>query len=141
MTAAEAWAAVVEGEDAAVFAYSVAGARVGASARAEALNGLDAHRAHRGRASALVTAAGGTPPTPAVAYDLPFEVTSRATARALMALVDNRLVGLYADAAEQASGDDRRWAARSAAENATRAVPWGAEPQAFPTGEAVGSAS
>lgn len=135
----EVWLAVVEGEDAAVFAYSVAGARVGTRARAAALNGLDAHRASRARASSLVVATGGTPPAPASAYELPFAVTSASRARELMALVDNRLVGLYADAAEASSGDERRWAARSAAENGTRAVGWGATPQAFPTAAVPGA--
>lgn len=133
MTLDEAWRAVVEGEDAAVYAYSIAGARVGAGARPKAVNGLDAHGAHRDRASAMVAAAGGTPPAPAAAYELPFAVDSAKAARRLMALVDNRLVGLYADAAEAAAGDERRWAARMAAECATRAVAWGAASQAFPS--------
>ena len=133
MTPGEAWSAVVEGEDAAVFAYSIAGARVGATARSRALNGRDAHQSHRNRASAMAVAAGGTPPGPAAAYDLPFEVDSARAARQLMALVDNGLVALYADAAEVTAGDERRWAARIAAENATRAVAWGAQTQAFPT--------
>jgi len=126
---------VVEGEDAAVFAYSIAGARVVSSARSRALNGLDAHRSHRDRASAMVVAEGATPPAPAPAYDLPFPVDSAKSARKLMALVDNRLVARYADAAEATQGDERRWAARTAAESATRAVAWGADSQAFPTGE------
>lgn len=134
MTPVEAWSAVVSGEDAAVFAYSVAGAR--SNSRSKALNGLDAHRAHRDRASAMVVEQGGTPPAPAAAYAFPFAVDSAKAARRLMALVDNRLVGLYADAAEAASGAPRRWAARTAAENATRAVSWGATSQAFPTGSA-----
>lgn len=139
MTSAEAWSAVVSGEDAAVFAYSVAGARVSASARPRALNGLDAHRSHRDRAAAMVVASGGSPPAPAAAYDFPFPVDSARAARRLMALVDNRLVGAYADAAEATAGDERRWAARIGAENATRAVAWGADPQAFPTGDATGA--
>ncbi len=134
MTAVEAWQAVVAGEDAAVFAYSVAGARVGAGARKKAVNGLDAHRSHRDRASAMVVAADTAPPAPAPAYEFPFEVDSSSSARDLMALVDNRLVALYADAAEASAGDDRRWAGRMAAECATRAVSWGAIPQAFPVG-------
>lgn len=134
MTPVEAWQAVVAGEDAAVFAYSVAGARVGSGLRTKAVNGLDAHRAHRDRASAMVIATDGTPPPPAAAYEFPFAVDSAATARDLMALVDNRLVALYADAAEAATGTDRRWAARIAAESATRAVSWGAQSQAFPVG-------
>ncbi len=134
MTASAAWAQVVSGEDAAVYAYSVAGARLGSEARRKALAGLDAHRANRDRAAAFIVAASATPPGSATAYELPIAVDSPQSARALLALVDNRLVGLYADAAEATTGPDRRWAARTAAECATRAVTWGAAPQAFPTG-------
>ena len=52
MTPLEAWTAVVAGEDAAVYAYSVAGGRVSGGARRRALAGLDAHRASRSRAAA-----------------------------------------------------------------------------------------
>lgn len=131
MTPAEAWSAVVSGEDAAVFAYSVAGARVSAESRARA--GLDAHRANRSRAAALVIAAGGTPPVAAAAYELPADVESGRGARAALASVDNALVAVYADAAASAEGEDRRWAALTAAECARRAVAWGAPTQAFPT--------
>lgn len=134
MTPVEAWTAVVSGEDAAVFAYSVAGAR--SNSRAKALSGLDAHRANRDRASAMVVESDATPPAPAAAYEFPFAVDSAKAARRLMALVDNRLVALYADAAEASAGAQRRWAARTGAENATRAVSWGAASQAFPTGSA-----
>ena len=135
MTPAEAWAAVVAGEDAAVYAYSVAGARVPAGARGRALAGLDAHRAPRDRATALLVKAGGTPSPPPAAYALPVDPARAREARRLLALVDNRLVALYADAAEAEQGPARRWSARMAAEAASRAVAWGAEPQAFPTGE------
>lgn len=136
MTPVEAWSAVVAGEDAAVYAYSVAGARVQGGARSRALAGLEAHRANRSRAAAAVTAAGGAPPTAAAAYELPDDVDSPRGARAVMAGVDNSLVATYADAAAAATAgsDDRRWAARTAAECAVRAVAWGAPAQAFPTG-------
>jgi hypothetical protein len=133
MTPAEAWSAVVSGEDAAIYAYSVAGARLADGPRQRALAGLDAHRSNRSRAAAAVTAAGGTPPAPAAAYELPDDVDRRAGARAAMAGVDNALVATYADAAAATTGDDRRWAARTAADYAARAVGWGAAPQAFPT--------
>lgn len=133
MTAAEAWSAVVAGEDAAGYGYSVAGGRVSGGARRRALAGLEAHRALRDRAALAVIAAGGTPPGPAAAYTLPPGVESAPSARSLMARVDNALVGLYADAAAASEGDDRRRAARAAAECAARAVAWGAPSQAFPT--------
>jgi hypothetical protein len=134
MTPLAALAAIVGGEDAAVYGYSVAGAHVSGGARTKALAGLAAHRANRDRAAAAIVAAGGTPPPGAIAYDLGGPVTSPAQARDLMALVDNRLVAAYADAAAATVDGERRWAARTAAECATRAVGWGAAPQAFPTG-------
>ena len=132
MTALEAWAAVVEGEDAAVYAYSVAGAQVSGGGRRKALAGLEAHRANRSRAASTLTALGVTPPPAAAAYDLPAGVEDPDVARSTMADVDNALVATYADAAAAADGDDRRWAARTATECAVRAVVWGAPPQAFP---------
>ena len=133
MTPIDAWSSVVTGEDAAVFAYSVAGARVKGSARRRALSGLEEHRANRSQAAALVTAAGGTPPPADAAYALPPDVDTPAGARRVMADVDNALVAVYADAAAAAAGDDRRLAARAGADCAVRAVQWGAPPQAFPT--------
>ena len=132
MTPIDAWAAVVSGEDAAIYAYSVAGARVGDGARRRALAGLDAHRASRSRAAAAVVAAGGTAPVAAAAYELPDDVATPRGARAAMAAVDTALVATYADAAAAATGKDRRYAARTAADCAVRAVAWGAAPQAFP---------
>ena len=140
MSVQPALAALVAGQDAAIYAYSVAGAHVAGKGRRKALVGLDAHRMNRERAASLIVADAGTPPGSATAYTLPGPVDSPASARALMALVDNRLVGLYADAAASVNGPDRRWAAQTAAECAMRAVGWGAAPQAFPTGPAVSSA-
>lgn len=133
MTPTEAWSAVVSGEDAAIYAYSVAGGRVSGSDRRSALAGLEAHRRRRSRAAAIVTAAGGTPPGPSPAYELPGNVGRARASRRLMADVDVALVALYADAAAASTAEDRRWAARCAADSATSAVAWGQEPQAFPT--------
>ena len=85
----------------------------------------------RGRPPAVV-AAGGTAPAAAAAYELPDDVATARGARAAMASVDTALVATYADAAAAATGDDRRLAARTAADCAVRAVAWGAAPQAFP---------
>ena len=85
MTTPDALAALVAGEDAAIYAYSVAGARVLGAGRRRALVALDSHRANRDRAASLVVAAGATPPGAAVAYALPGPVDSPAAARSLMA--------------------------------------------------------
>lgn len=132
MTAIEAWSAVVVGEDAAVQAYSVAGAQFSGADRRTAQAGLDAHRRHRTRAAEAVAAAGGQAPSAAESVVLPQDIRRPRVARALLAAVDLALVGVYADAAAASTGEDRRWAARSAAECAAAAVTWGAPTQAFP---------
>jgi len=134
VTPAEAWAAVVAGEDAAIYAYQVAGGRVAASDRRAARAGLDAHRQRRTRAAALLEQAGGEQPAGDSSYALPDSVARPRGARRLMADVDLALVPVYADAAGAAQGDDRRWAARAAADCATSAMAWGASAQAFPAG-------
>ena len=133
MTAPVALVALVQGIDAAIYGYSVAGAHVSGAGRRRALEGLSSLRASRDRAASLIVAAGEVPPGAAVAYALPEQVTSAGSARDLMALVDNRLVGLAADAAAALTGGERRWAARTGVEAAMRAVSWGAPSQAFPT--------
>ena len=133
MTPAEAWTAVVAGEDAAIYAYSVAGGRTSGSDRRLAQAGLQAHRRRRSRAAAIVTASGGTPPEGSPAYELPDNVSKARPARRLLSEVDVALVSLYADAAAASTAEDRRWAARCAADCASSAVAWGGASQAFPT--------
>lgn len=132
MTPQEAWAAVVSGEDAAVYAYGLVGPLVDAADQARARSALDAHRLRRDRARAALVAAGQTPPPAAAAYDPPFPVGDAAAAGRLAATVEERLVPVYADLAGASDGDDRRYAARTAQECATRAVSWGAAASAFP---------
>jgi hypothetical protein len=135
MTPAEAWSAVVEGEHAAVYAYSVAGAHLSGAAASRAVAGLAAHRANRDWATATIVAKHGTPPAGAIAYELPANVSTPAGARALLAEVDNRLVASYADAVAATTGGERRTAVRAAVDYAVRAVDWGADSQAFPAGQ------
>lgn len=122
------WEAVVAAEDACLYAYGAAGAR---------LSGPDRRRAERGRAAhlsaraAAATIASSTS-EPAPAYDLGGPVDSPAQARALLARVEMSLSAVYAEAAGASEGSERRSAARAAAECAMRAVDWGAVPQAFP---------
>ena len=128
----EAQTAVVRGEDAAVYAYSIAGPRVPAQRRA--LSALDAHRQARDLAAATLSA----PPPPASAYALPIQPDTPTHARELLAHVENALVPVYADLAAVTTGDARRRAVIAAQVCASRAVSWGALTQAFPQGQ-VGS--
>ena len=131
MTPVEAWTAVVVGEDAAVQAYGIAGAQLSGAERRAAQAGLDAHRLRRSRAAEALTAAGGQAPSASETYALPPRVRRPRVARALLAEVDLALVGVYADAAAASAAEERRWAARCAAECSAAAVSWGAPTQAF----------
>ena len=123
-------AAAVAGEDAAIYAYGVTGAMLGGAPRRRALEALRAHQSWRDRMTALMPP--GTAPTPAIAYDFPFQVTDREQTDQLAQLVENRLVVVYADLASSSVGDERAEAVLAACECATRAVSWGAPSQAFP---------
>lgn len=138
MTTLPEWAAVVSGEDAAIYAYSVAGARVAPADRRQAQAGLDTHRQRRSRAALLAAPSGSTVPAAPAAFALPPDIERPRVARRVLAEVENALVAVYADAAAASTGADRRWAARAAADCAVGAVAWGAEPQAFPTTERSG---
>lgn len=138
MSAEQAWSAVVTSEDAAIYAYSVAGARVASSERRQAQAGLDAHRQRRSRAANLVRESGGSVPAGASAFALPADVDRPRVARRVLADVENALVAVYADAAAAATGPERRWAARAAVDCGVSAVAWGAAPQAFPTAHGSG---
>ena len=122
-----ALADAIAGEEAAVYAYGLAGARLSGAARDRALGGLAAHRARvlqlRERAGSVPGAAGG--------YDVAAPVDED-EARGLLADVESRLAATYADLAAATSGDERVNAALAACECEVRAIGWGGEPEAFP---------
>lgn len=124
-----ALAHAIAGEEAAIYAYGLAGARLASTDRDRALGGLAAHRARLlqlrelAGTSALPGAPGGYDVTPPA--DEP-------QARALLADVESRLAATYADLAAATSGDERVNAALAACECEVRAIGWGGEPEAFP---------
>lgn len=126
------WQEVVSGEDAALYAYGLAGARLSGTARERAERSRREHRMLRARAAQLVTDSGGEVPTPAIAYDIDDVSLDRDQAQALLAQVELALIPIYAQAAGESIGPDRARAARSATECASRATAWGAPPEAFP---------
>lgn len=129
MTPDEALLAAIRGEEAAVYAYGVAGPRLESSDRDLALGGLAAHRA---RVLALRSAAADTIETGAPGGFVTGPVESPASARALLAEVEARLAATYADLAASVSGGDRRNAVLSACECSVRSIAWGASTAAFP---------
>lgn len=124
-----ALADAIAGEEAALYAYGLAGARLTGGARDRALGGLAAHRA---RVLQLRDLAGGAdvPGAPG-GYDVAAPADED-EARALLAGVESRLAATYADLAAATSGDERVNAALAACECEVRAIGWGGEPEPFP---------
>ncbi len=125
-------AAVIAGEQAAAFAYGVAGAHLASGQRAQALAGLDEHRLAATGWAAALRQAGGQSPAAASQYQLPSDVTNAQHATQLLQQVEAALVPLYADLSAASSGDVRSQAISQAMGCATRAVRWGGATQAFP---------
>lgn len=129
MTSGEAMSKVIEGADAAAYAYGIIGVHLEGVDERRARRALSAHRRARDvwqqRAPSLV-------PAPA-AFDLIEPVAGEAQARALAITVERRLVALYADLASATTGEDRAQAVSDAMACEGRAVTWGAATQAFPS--------
>ena len=132
MTENEALAAVISGLDATIYAYGVSGAHLSGDAQDRALSGLRAARSERDLAASRLSAAGGTVPGAAAAYELDPQVTDEATAKQLLGNVETRMAGVWADLAAATSGDARSTAIDAALLTATRGTSWGVDPVAFP---------
>lgn len=121
--------AAITGEEAAVYAYGVAGAWLEAADRDQALGGLATHRA---RVLALREMAPDAAESGAAGGYLTGPVNSPESARALLAGVEARLAATYADLASSVTGGDRRNAVLAACECSVRSIAWGAPTAAFP---------
>lgn len=121
--------AAVLGEEAALYAYGVAGPWLDAQDRDLALGGLAAHRA---RVLALRAAAPDDGEVGAPGGFVTGDVNSPASARALLAGVEARLAATYADLAAAVTEGERRNAVLSACECSVRSIAWGAPTAAFP---------
>ncbi len=121
--------ATIAGEQAAVYAYGVAGPWLDAADRDRALGGLAAHRS---RVLALRETADDADESGAPGGFVTGPVDSPATARALLADVEARLAATYADLAAVVGGGERRNAVLAACECSVRSIGWGAPTAAFP---------
>lgn len=130
-----AWRQIALGEEAAVYAYGVLAAAfpVGAE-RNRAIDLSVAHARARDRARAQLAAEDVDPDAPG-AFEIPFPVDGVTAARRLAALVESRLVDVYATQLAEFTGKARRNISAHANEAATRAVTWGARTTAFPGGQ------
>lgn len=121
--------AAILGEEAALYAYGVAGPWLEGTDRDLVLGGLAAHRA---RVLVLREAAADSEESGAPGGFVSGPVDSAGSARALLAEVEARLAAAYADLAAEVSGGERRNAVLSACECSVRSVAWGGATAAFP---------
>ena len=129
MSSDQAMAAAIDAEDACVYAYGVIGAHLVGAGRRKARRALEAHRVWRDR---WQQAYPGPYVPGASAYQLPFAVQDPQSARRLAALIEDRMVPVYADLAAATQEQDRSDALAAGCECATRSVSWGGPSLAFP---------
>lgn len=128
-TADAALRSAITGEEAAVYAYGVAGPWLDAADRDLALGGLAAHRA---RVLVLRQEAPDAAESGAPGGYQTGPVDSPESARALLAGVEARLAATYADLAAEVTEGDRRNAVLAACECSVRSIAWGGPTAAFP---------
>jgi hypothetical protein len=115
---------LLSGEEAAVYAYGVAGAHLNGAVLRDVLAGDREHRARRDDVTDRLRATGSRPAPAPVAYRLPGPVRSRNDALLLLTGVEERLAAVWADAAADLHAGLRVWAARELASVAVRAALW-----------------
>ena len=124
-----ALSAAISGEQAALYAYGLAGPALEGADRDRALGALAAHRARilLLRENATSSDEPGTPG----GYDIDAPASAD-EARRLLAGVESRLAAVYADLAAATTGDERSESVLAACECEVRAIGWGGPPEAFP---------
>jgi hypothetical protein len=124
--------AVLAAEHAVIYGYGVAGAHLEGAARRQAERGWTAHRARRDGLQERLSAAGENPAPPAPAYALPAPVDSERSARTLLALLEERLAAVWADAVGDLAGQLRGLAVDGLSDSAVAAAQWRGTSIAFP---------
>ncbi len=127
----DAWEAAVQAETAVAYAYAVAGPRVDPAQRSTAAALYDAHEAARDSALLALVAAGGEPGAIPTFFELPGPVAQPAEATALLALVESRLLVVYADLVRALPLEQRQVGLDGVLAASQRALQWGAAPGAW----------
>jgi hypothetical protein len=120
-------------ENAAVYGYSAAGAKL-ANARDKnaARVGYDAHRAQVRTITEWLAGLGSTPAPAAPVYRLPNAVVDNASARALLAAIEESVAAAYADVVAVASAQLQHDAALVLQTAAVREAQWRTTSVPFP---------
>jgi len=124
--------AAAAAENAAVYGYSVAGARLSASDKGVARTAYDAHRAQALVVAQWLADASATPDPDVPGYQLPSPVTDATSARATLVAIEESTAAAYADVIAAADPPLRRAAALALQLAATRAATWRGRATAFP---------
>jgi hypothetical protein len=121
-------------EHSACYGYGVVGAHLATGSAALAAAGADwiAHQRARDQLTAMIADRGGQPATAAVAYELPFPVTSATTAAQLAATMEDRVAQAYQALVALHEGELRMFGAQQVRVSALRAESWRGSTQAFP---------
>lgn len=119
-------------EHAAAYGYGVIAAQTSGAAKRAALNAFDVHRSRRDRLRALVVAAGGTPVEAALAYRLPFPVTTPQAAVRLAADTERELALALGALVEAGGLEERQFAAAALQDAAVRESYWRGKPPTLP---------
>jgi hypothetical protein len=123
-----ALAAAVAGEDAAIYAYGVLGPFLAGPDRTLATQAETDHRNLRDR----ITEAMPSPPAATVIYQMPFPVTSTATALAAAVAVEERVSALWRSAVAATTGSTRQAALNALIAGALRTAAFRRAAGAFP---------
>ena len=125
--------AAAAAENAAVYGYSVAGAKL-ATARDKnaARTAYDAHRAQVQTVTGWLADLGATPAPAAPVYRLPSPVVDNASARALLAAIEESTAAAYADVVAVATAQLQRDAALELQAAAIREAQWRTTSVPFP---------
>jgi hypothetical protein len=132
--------AALAAEQAAIYGYGVAGAHLGGAEQATAQQYWTAHRKARDTLTAMITARGATPAAAAAYYDLPFPVTSTASAEALAARLEDGVTAAYLNLVAVNDASLRTFGALAMQAAAERAAHWRGSTIPFP-GLATGTPS
>ncbi len=121
-------------EQAAAYGYGVVGAHLtaGSAASAAANNDWVAHLKAANQLTAMISARGGQPVAAAVAYQLPFPVTSATTAQRLAATMEDRVAEAYLAVVALPEPGLRSFGAQQVRAAALRAQSWSGTTEAFP---------
>jgi hypothetical protein len=121
-------------EQATSYGYGVVGAYLGAGSAAAAVAYADwvAHLRASDQLTAMISARGGQPAAAAVAYQLPFPVTSAATAQRLAAAMEDDVAQTYLAVVALPDAGLRSFGAQQVRAAALRAEFWRGTTEAFP---------